>query len=121
MRMKSLLAAAAIMLAPLAAEARGWTIIDLGTVATKEACQKVGLQLFERQGSTLQVDSAGRHIAAYGLRGLDIDGAIGCGVQSDGRTAVILTLHTWTFDSDLDATRLDLAREMEGIWDGLPK
>ncbi|MEM9044867.1 MAG: hypothetical protein AAGC81_09225 [Pseudomonadota bacterium] len=104
------------LLVPETVLARGWTVLALGTAASIEECQAKALEVFKRQGSTLQLQRTGTHVVAYGLQEREIDGSIACARSDDGRVTASLSLHTWTASDDLEGFRLELGMKIGEYW-----
>lgn len=100
------------------ASAEGWTIKDLGSTLTEEACVDLGWDVFDRYRTARSVGDLQRTgwvVYAYDLSHDDFDGVITCSFGPEDTTRATLAIYSV---GDADAvTRKNIADRIENYWD----
>ena len=112
-----ILAAGALVAAPLAASAEGWTTEDLGNIATEAGCVAAAGDMFETFGDRHGYHSTatgGWTVAGYDLTEDDYDGLVTCSYGPDGETRATLVVYS-VGNADQDRRR-EIATMLKDIW-----
>lgn len=105
-------------LAAVSAAAEGWTITDLGGIATEAACIDLAWNVFARYRgarSVADLQRSGWIVYGYGLSSGDYDGVITCSYGPNGTTRATLVVYS-AGDADTDMRR-EIAARLERYWD----
>ena len=105
-------------LAPGSAAAQGWTIKDLGGVATEVACVDLAWDVFARYrdtGSVGDLQRSGWIVYGYDLSSGDYDGVITCGYGPGGTTRATLVVYS-AGNADT-GMRGEIATRLERYWE----